>query len=54
MRRDAFDRGRCPIASGTGGRKSAGVWDTEAAVRRAEGDEEGAREAEGMREKLRK
>lgn len=35
-------------------RGRSGVWDTEAAVRRAEGDEEGAREAEGMREKLRK
>ena len=33
-------------------RASAGAWDTEAAVRRAEGNEEGAREAEGMREEL--
>lgn len=32
---------------------NAGVWDTEAAVRRAEGDEEGAREAERRRDKLR-
>lgn len=34
-------------------RDNAGVWDTEAAVRRAEGDEEGAKEAEGMRDVLR-
>ena len=32
---------------------SAGVWDTAAAVRRAEGDEEGAREAERRRDLLR-
>ena len=34
-------------------RKSASVWDTEAAVRRAEGDEAGAREAERRRDELR-
>ena len=34
-------------------RESAGAWDTEAAVRRAEGDEEGAREAERRRDELR-
>lgn len=34
-------------------RNNAGVWDTEAAVRRAEGDEAGAREAEGRRDGLR-
>ena len=33
-------------------RKNAGVWDTEAEVRRAEGDEPGAREAEGRRNAL--
>lgn len=33
-------------------RKSASVWDTEAAVRRAEGDEAGAREAERRRDEL--
>lgn len=32
--------------------ESAGVWDTEAAVRRAEGNEEGAREAERRRDEL--
>ena len=34
-------------------RCNAGVWDTEAAVRRAEGDEEGAQEAERRRDELR-
>ena len=34
-------------------RENAGVWDTEATVRRAEGNEEGAREAEEVRDRLR-
>lgn len=34
-------------------RNNAGVWDTEAVVRRAEGDEEGAQNAEKMRDGLR-
>lgn len=34
-------------------RTNAGVWDTEAAVRRAEGNEEGARDAEKRRDELR-
>ena len=34
-------------------RKSPGAWDTEAAVRRAEGDEKGAKAAEMRRDELR-